>query len=115
MAGGAALSEERDAVANITYRKYIFVVKIAIMDSKITLSFDKQIIEKAKEYAASQNLSLSRLTEYLLRQVMQQQQHKVEEYPIAAWVAQVAEGEVEYITKHKSSRTLKDDFYESKK
>ncbi len=85
------------------------------MDTKITLSFDKQIIAQAKAYAASQNMSLSRLTEYLLRQVIQQQQHKVEDYPIAEWVSQVAEGEVEYVTKYKSGRDQKEDFYESKK
>ena len=33
------------------------------MDAKVTLSFDAQIIEKAKTYAQSQGLSLSRLTE----------------------------------------------------
>jgi len=85
------------------------------MQAKITLSFDKQIIEKAKVYAESQNISLSRLTEYLLRQVIQQQQHKVEDYPIADWVSQVAEGQVEYVTKPKSGRALKKDFYEGKK
>ena len=33
------------------------------MNAKITLSFDEKIIEKAKEFAAQQNISLSRLTE----------------------------------------------------
>jgi len=85
------------------------------MQSKVTLSFDKQIIEEAKVYAESQNMSLSRLTEYLLRQVMQQHHHKVEEYPIADWVAEVAEGQAEYLTKPKSRSAVKKDFYEGKK
>lgn len=104
-----------EVLGKCTYKNNIFVVKKVVMDSKITLSFDQQVIEKAKAYAASQNMSLSRLTEYLLRQVIQQQQHQVEAYPIADWVAHVAEGEVEYVTKYKSGRTLNDDFYESKK
>ena len=40
------------------------------MDSKITLSFDQQVIEQAKEFAAANNISLSRLTEFLLSKVI---------------------------------------------
>ncbi len=39
------------------------------MDTKLTLHFDREVIEKAKKYAASQQMSLSRLTEYLYRQI----------------------------------------------
>ena len=39
------------------------------MDAKITLSFDRDIIVKAKDFADSQNISLSRLTEFLYRQI----------------------------------------------
>jgi hypothetical protein len=39
------------------------------MDAKITLSFDKNVIEKAKAYAEENNISLSRLTEFLLSKV----------------------------------------------
>jgi predicted DNA-binding protein len=85
------------------------------MQSKVTLSFNKQIIEEAKVYAESQNMSLSRLTEYLLRRVMQEHLHKVEDYPIADWVAEIAEGRAEYITKPKSRRATKKDFFEGKK
>ena len=35
------------------------------MDAKVTLHFDKDAIEKAKEFAAANNISLSRLTELL--------------------------------------------------
>ncbi len=37
------------------------------MDAKITLSFDKSVITKAKRYAEDNNISLSRLTEFLLK------------------------------------------------
>jgi hypothetical protein len=36
------------------------------MDAKITLSFDETVIKKAKRYAENNNISLSRLTEFLL-------------------------------------------------
>lgn len=37
------------------------------MDTKLTLKLDKQVIEKAKEYASSQKRSLSRLIESYLK------------------------------------------------
>lgn len=39
------------------------------MDTKITLSFDQKIIEKAKDFAATQGMSLSRLTEFLYEKI----------------------------------------------
>ena len=36
------------------------------MDKKLTLSFDKRIIESAKDYAKSNNISLSKLIESYL-------------------------------------------------
>ena len=39
------------------------------MDTKITLSFDASVIEKAKLFAEQNNISLSRLTEFLLSKV----------------------------------------------
>lgn len=37
------------------------------MDTKLTLKLDKEVIEKAKEYATSQKRSLSRLIESYLK------------------------------------------------
>ncbi|MDH5399201.1 MAG: DUF6364 family protein [Cyclobacteriaceae bacterium] len=37
------------------------------MDAKLTLKLDKQVIEKAKEYASSQKKSISRLVESYLK------------------------------------------------
>ncbi|MEO8413600.1 MAG: DUF6364 family protein [Ginsengibacter sp.] len=39
------------------------------MDNKITLSFDESVIFKAKKYAENNNISLSRLVEFLLKKV----------------------------------------------
>jgi predicted HicB family RNase H-like nuclease len=40
------------------------------MDSKITLSCDESVISRAKEYAADNNISLSRLVEFLLKKML---------------------------------------------
>jgi hypothetical protein len=85
------------------------------MDSKVTLSFDDEVIRKAKEYAASQNISLSRLVEFLLRKTTMGQYSSLEDYPIAEWVNQVAEGAAEYHTRKKTRKDLKDEFFSSKK
>lgn len=90
------------------------------MDTKLTLSFNRDIIEKAKQYAEKQNISLSRLIEYLLTQVTSNQYKSLEDFPISDWVNMVAEGEAEYKRttkpKQKSSRkSLKDEFFDSKK
>jgi len=85
------------------------------MDAKVTLSFDKEIIEKAKEYAAANNMSLSRLVEYLLNKTLMAGHGSLEEYPISDWVSQVAEGRAEYHTRKRSRKDLKDEFFSSRK
>lgn len=37
------------------------------MDAKLTLKFDKKVVEKAKEYASKNNKSLSRIIESYLQ------------------------------------------------
>ncbi len=85
------------------------------MDSKITLSFNAETIEKAKKYAEENNISVSRLVEFLLEKVTTPGYHSLEDYPISDWVMQVAEGEATYQTKKRSSKSLKDEFYTAKK
>jgi len=85
------------------------------MDAKITLSFDANIINKAKHYAESQGLSLSRLTEILLRKATTGGYKSIEDIPIADWVNTVSEGEAEYITTPKKRKDLKDEYFKSKK
>ena len=85
------------------------------MDAKITLSFNKDVIEKAKAYADKNNISLSRLTEFLLSRVVNKQYYSLEDLPISDWVSSVAEGEVEYETKARKKRNLKDEYFNSKK
>jgi hypothetical protein len=65
------------------------------MDSKITLSFDKNVIEKAKKYASDNNISLSRLTEFLLTKVTSKSYKSLEDFPISDWVKHLAAGNIQ--------------------
>jgi hypothetical protein len=85
------------------------------MDAKVTLSFDETVIKKAKNYAENNNISLSRLTEFLLRKVTSNPYQSLEDLPISDWVNIVAEGEVVYQTKAKKNKDLKAEYFKSKK
>ena len=85
------------------------------MDAKITLSFDENTIIKAKQYAEDNNISLSRLTEILLNKVINGGYKSIEDYQISDWVNMISEGKVEYKTRTKKRKDLKDEFFKSKK
>lgn len=85
------------------------------MDAKITLSFDKKVIENAKRYAERQNISLSRLMEFLLDKITSNQYASLEDLPVSDWVNAVAEGKAEYITKPKKRSRLKAEYMNRKK
>tara|TARA_R110001592_G_scaffold269627_2_gene535963 strand:+ start:870 stop:1118 length:249 start_codon:yes stop_codon:yes gene_type:complete len=82
------------------------------MDAKVTLSFDQEVIKSAKAFAEKNNISLSRLTEFLYRQITSNEYKSIENLPIADWVSAVAEGEAEYHTKPR--KISKSDYYERK-
>lgn len=83
------------------------------MDTKLTLHFNKGVIDKAKEFAAANNISLSRLTEYLYKNITSGNYRNLEELPISDWVLQIAEGKAEY--KRRSRKESKDEFYKNKR
>jgi hypothetical protein len=85
------------------------------MDAKITLSFDKEVIGKAKKFAVAQNISLSRMMEFLLRQITNGNYTNLENLPVSDWVNKLAEGEARYITRSKSRKALKNEFLNSRK
>ena len=63
------------------------------MDAKLTLKLKRDIIEKAKEYAASQKKSLSRLIEsYLLSIVQKEQAQTLNEPEITPFVKSISTG-----------------------
>ena len=84
------------------------------MDSKVTLSFDEGVIAKAKAFAEANNISLSRLTEFLLSKVADKKYRSLDELPVSDWVSQVSEGQGEYIRKN-SRKNVKKDYLESRK
>ena len=83
------------------------------MDAKLTLHFDQDVIAKAKEFAAANNISLSRLTEFLYRKITSNHYITLEELPISEWVMKVAEGEAEY--KRRSRKETKNQYYKGQK
>ena len=85
------------------------------MDAKITLSFDKEIIAKAKKFADSQHISLSRLTEMLYSKIVSGQYSNLEELPVSDWVNALAEGKATYKSKHAHRKALKTEFFKSRK
>jgi hypothetical protein len=85
------------------------------MDSKITLSFDEAVIKKAKKYAADNSISLSRLIEFLLKKITTSAYHSLEDFPVADWVSQVAEGEAVYQTKKRTRKSSKAEYFTTKK
>ena len=52
------------------------------MDKKLTLSLDKTIIEKAKDYAKSNNISLSKLIESYLTTLTNRKRNPTEITPL---------------------------------
>lgn len=85
------------------------------MDTKITLSFDQEVIEKAKAYAEANHISLSRLTEILLRRLVNSSHYDLEDLPVSSWVNELSEGEAQYLRKSRSSKETKKAYFESKK
>jgi hypothetical protein len=58
---------------------------------------------------------VSRLIEFLLQKITSSNYASLEDFPISDWVQQIAEGEAAYQTKPKSRKSLKEEFYKSKK
>jgi Family of unknown function (DUF6364) len=85
------------------------------MDTKVTLSFDEAVVANAKRYADANNISLSRLVEFLLNKVTSGNYPSLEDFPISNWVSMVAEGQAEYITKPRTSKKMKNEYFSSKK
>ena len=81
----------------------------------ITLSFDKQIIEKAKRYAETQNISLYRLMEHLLDKITSNHYKSLEDFPVVDWVNTISEGKAEYKTLTKKRTSIKDECKNKKK
>ena len=85
------------------------------MDAKVTLSFDADVISRAKDFADKQGISLSRLTEVLLRKATAAGTYTdIEGLPVAGWVQALSEGDAEYVRSPKQ-KDRKDEYFNSKK
>ena len=89
--------------------------KLKDMDAKITLSFDEAVIAKAKKFADENNVSLSRLMEFLLSKATSKFYKSLDELPVSDWVQMVSEGEAEYIRSPRPRKEMKKEFYGSRK
>ena len=72
------------------------------MDAKLTLSLNKAIIDKAKEYAKANKISLSRLIEHYLASLVERNENKGEITPFVESLGGVMELPEDY--------NLKDDY-----
>lgn len=85
------------------------------MDVKLTLSFDEAVVNRAKRFAENNNISLSRLVEFLLQKTTTDNYSSLEDLPISDWVNVVAEGQAVYQTKKKTRKSARAEYYSSKK
>ena len=84
------------------------------MDAKVTLSFDAQVIDKAKQLANESGLSLSRYMEVMLRYAADKKYKSIEDMPISKWVMEISEGKGVYINKVRTRKQMKNEFFESR-
>ena len=85
------------------------------MDAKVTLSFDEAVVTRAKNFAKKNNISLSRLVEFLLQKTTSENSSSLENLPISEWVHIISEGEAVYQTMKKSRKSSKSAYYSSRK
>ncbi|MDX2191072.1 MAG: DUF6364 family protein [Bacteroidota bacterium] len=85
------------------------------MDAKITLSFEQDVIHKAKAYAEAHNISLSRLTEILYRRLTANSSTSIEDIEVSDWVNMVAEGPATYNRKTPNKKEMKAAFFDKHK
>lgn len=62
-----------------------------MMDTKLTLNVDKNVIEQAKEYAKSHKISLSRLVESYLSSLNEKKDREIEITPLVKSLSGVIE------------------------
>lgn len=76
------------------------------MDTKLTLRLDKDIIERAKQYAQMQNISLSKMIESYLDSITHVQSKDFEITPLVESLSGVIQLENDFDEKEEYSRFL---------
>lgn len=59
----------------------MYLYKLCVMDEKVTLLFDESVVNKVKRYAERNNISLSRLVEFLLQKTISGNHPTFEDLP----------------------------------
>jgi hypothetical protein len=86
------------------------------MDAKITLSFNGDVISRAKVLCDELGISLSRFTEIIYIKALEHGTTlNIEDLPVSNWVLQLAEEQATYVTKRKNRKQLKNEFFKSHK
>jgi hypothetical protein len=83
------------------------------MDAKITLSFNADVITKAKVFAETNKVSLSRITEILWAKMMDTNSKTIDALPVSDWVTELVGKDPVYVTKQASEK-MYDEYYESR-
>ena len=69
----------------------MYVLKFRLMDTKLTLKLNQEVIEKAKQYASDKKLSLSRLIENYLNSLTSDKSKK-NDLEISSFVKSLTNG-----------------------
>ena len=79
------------------------------------LSKIENVQQQAKAFAEANNISLSRLIEFMLAKVVDKKYRSLDELPVSDWVNEVAEGEATYVRKNAAERNVKKDYLASRR
>ena len=90
-------------------------VNTIAMDTKLTLSFDAGVADRAMSFAEANNISLSRLIEFMLSKVTDERYRSLDELPVSDRIQLVAEGEVTYVRKDAADSDVKKDHLVSRR
>ena len=86
---------------------YICPYRFIIMDSKLTLKLNENVIERAKKYASNKKLSLSRLIENYLDSLTREQNN---DFEISPFVKSISSGKS--IPANIDGKTLREEYTE---
>ncbi len=78
------------------------------MNAKLTLSLDKEVIERAKAYAKNQGISLSKMLENYLNMITSKEKSKIEDIEISPFVKSLSVKGL----KPRTDKEVKEEYYE---
>jgi len=96
----------------LTYKLIIFVRKQKVhkMETKLTLRLRKSVIDRAKEYAHNQKISLSKMIEIYLESITASKEKEVGTTPLVESLSGVIELDPEFDYKKEYSNYLTEKY-----